>query len=119
MVEAEVYAIAPLRPRALSVELREIWPAAFSPPRLPLARCQSKNLARDQKKALAPIFSERALLDSLQRWALEDLEESRRTLTATDAHGDHAPLRLAALSLKEKVADASSPRHAEGVAHGN
>ncbi|MAI78229.1 MAG: hypothetical protein CL917_04755, partial [Deltaproteobacteria bacterium] len=71
VVEAEVYAIAPLRPRALSVELREIWPAAFSPPRLPLARCPSKNLARDQKKALAPIFSERALLDSLQRWALE------------------------------------------------
>ena len=43
------------------------------------------------------------------------LEQAGRTLSAADAHGDHAVAHLAALHFVGQNADEASPRHAEGV----
>src|ERR1700712_928720 len=45
-----------------------------------------------------------------------DFEQARAALTATDAHGDDAPLRLTAVAFLQDVAGETRAGHAEGVA---
>src|SRR5450756_2215582 len=45
-----------------------------------------------------------------------DFEQAGAALAAADAHGDHAPLRLAPAAFLQEVARAPRAGHAEGVA---
>src|SRR5579871_163799 len=53
---------------------------------------------------------------TLARSVSVDLEQSRAALAAADAHGDDAPLGLAAMTFLQDVAGEPRARHAEGMA---
>src|SRR6476620_12782833 len=87
-----------------------------SPPASPMAdddgwRAGRKKTARRLWRRAASLWQSAELTNSAI-----DLEQSRAALAAADAHGDDAPLGLAATSLLQDVAGQSRAGHAEGVA---